>query len=391
MCRTVDQAVLLSSAFVEACGSTTQRFASVGQFRARGVARAQELFTLDPTRSAGAGAVGAALDGRDAMRHGSATGRTGRGHDDTLQDGDHRLRQDRGRPAPAVIADPDFDLAAIVSRRGVRDGVPTFRTPAELYASGTALDAVAICTPPPVRHAIAREALDAGMHVLLEKPPTPTIAELDDLAAMRRRRGGVIFTTWHSQYNAAVDEARRASPARRSPASHRLERGRAPLASRPGMDLGGRRLRRLRPRHQRAVDPDPDHARAGLRAEARTAYPVEPRYADRGLAGVCEPRSRPRTRRAAHRRIRLAPGRRSDLEHRHRHRGTATSSADRGGSRLAVNGARDRRTPMAEYEAIYRRFADLLSRRAHVDRRRSSSSPTPSWWAAGMVTAPFDT
>jgi len=32
-----------------------------------------------------------------------------------------------------------------------------------------------------VRHAYVREALDAGKHVLMEKPPTPTISELDDL------------------------------------------------------------------------------------------------------------------------------------------------------------------------------------------------------------------
>ncbi len=47
MCRSVDQSVLLSSAFVEAAGQPSERFASVGRFALRGVKRAQELFTLD--------------------------------------------------------------------------------------------------------------------------------------------------------------------------------------------------------------------------------------------------------------------------------------------------------------------------------------------------------
>ena len=111
---------------------------------------------------------------------------------------------------PVIAKDTRFELAGLVSQRGLQQaGVPTFRTPAELYAALPDLDAVAICTPPSVRHAIAREALDAGKHVLLEKPPTPTMAEMNDLTAHAAACGKVIFATWHSQYNAAVDEAKK--------------------------------------------------------------------------------------------------------------------------------------------------------------------------------------
>jgi D-galactose 1-dehydrogenase len=111
---------------------------------------------------------------------------------------------------PVIAKDARFKLAGLVSQRGLEQpGVPTFRTPAELYAALPDLDAVAICTPPSVRHAIAREALDAGKHVLLEKPPAPTMAEMNDLTAHAAARGKVIFATWHSQYNAAVDEAKK--------------------------------------------------------------------------------------------------------------------------------------------------------------------------------------
>ncbi len=47
MCRSVDQPILLSSAFTDAVTEERQRFASVGRYALRGVGRPQELFTLD--------------------------------------------------------------------------------------------------------------------------------------------------------------------------------------------------------------------------------------------------------------------------------------------------------------------------------------------------------
>ena len=110
---------------------------------------------------------------------------------------------------PVVAKNTDFDLAAVVSsREGYRD-VPHFKTPAELFRSGLKLDAVALCMPPEPRFAIARDALDAGLHVLMEKPPTPTVGELDAITAHAEKAGRILFTTWHSQYNKAVNEAQR--------------------------------------------------------------------------------------------------------------------------------------------------------------------------------------
>ncbi|HUK10370.1 MAG TPA: adenylate/guanylate cyclase domain-containing protein [Stellaceae bacterium] len=48
MCRSVDQPILISSAFASAIPRERHRFASVGRFALRGVARPQELYTLDP-------------------------------------------------------------------------------------------------------------------------------------------------------------------------------------------------------------------------------------------------------------------------------------------------------------------------------------------------------
>jgi len=110
---------------------------------------------------------------------------------------------------PVIARNPDFELAAVVSSRAVNVIVPRFGTAAELFRSGIALDAVSLCMPPEPRFAIARDAVDAGLHVLMEKPPTPTVGELDAITAHAAEKGRILFTTWHSQYNAAVDEAKR--------------------------------------------------------------------------------------------------------------------------------------------------------------------------------------
>ena len=47
MCRSLDQPLLVSSAFAGAIGELRRRFVSVGRYALRGVGRPQELFTLD--------------------------------------------------------------------------------------------------------------------------------------------------------------------------------------------------------------------------------------------------------------------------------------------------------------------------------------------------------
>ncbi len=48
MCRTVDQPLLISSAFAAALSESRNRLVSVGRYALRGVGQAQDLFTLDP-------------------------------------------------------------------------------------------------------------------------------------------------------------------------------------------------------------------------------------------------------------------------------------------------------------------------------------------------------
>jgi D-galactose 1-dehydrogenase len=110
---------------------------------------------------------------------------------------------------PVIAKSPKFELAGVSSQRGLKAGdAQAFRDYRELLRA-PGIEAVAICTPPQARHLIAREALAAGKHVMLEKPPTATLSELAELERLAAECGRVLMTTWHSQYNAGVDEAKR--------------------------------------------------------------------------------------------------------------------------------------------------------------------------------------
>jgi adenylate cyclase len=56
MSRSLEQPLLVSATFAEACGEQRARLVSVGRYALRGVERPQELFTLDlPADRLGAG------------------------------------------------------------------------------------------------------------------------------------------------------------------------------------------------------------------------------------------------------------------------------------------------------------------------------------------------
>ncbi len=114
----------------------------------------------------------------------------------------------RDQHVPALAADPAFDLAAVVTRYEPPPGLPSMRDLEELIDARPDVRAVSFCTPPQGRHALARRALEAGLDVMLEKPPGATVAEIEDLRELALARQGVLFATWHSRESAAVEPAR---------------------------------------------------------------------------------------------------------------------------------------------------------------------------------------
>ena len=108
---------------------------------------------------------------------------------------------------PNISTNPDFELTAIVSTSGSGpDHMPVYRTLDALLAQQE-IDAVVIATPALPRPAIARRALEAGLHVFLEKPPAVTLGDVEVMAAMARQHGCTLFTSWHAQANPATTQA----------------------------------------------------------------------------------------------------------------------------------------------------------------------------------------
>jgi predicted dehydrogenase len=56
-----------------------------------------------------------------------------------------------------------------------------------------ALEAVVIATPVPTHYALAKEALEAGKHVFVEKPPAMRAAEMEELVALAEERSLVLM------------------------------------------------------------------------------------------------------------------------------------------------------------------------------------------------------
>lgn len=114
----------------------------------------------------------------------------------------------RDQHVPAIAAGREFTLVATASPDGGIANIPSYPDIASLLASGLRVEAAAICTPPDVRHALAREAIEAGLHVLLEKPPAATPGAVADLISRAETAKTTLFAAWHSRFAAGVEPAR---------------------------------------------------------------------------------------------------------------------------------------------------------------------------------------
>ncbi len=117
--------------------------------------------------------------------------------------------------------DTGLRLVATADPRGGLPGVdrhyPDHRA---LLAAEPGVSAVAVASPTATHFPIARDALLAGKHVLLEKPPATTLDELLELRRIAAERGAVLFTAFHARHNPAVDLMRRILSGRRRPPEH---------------------------------------------------------------------------------------------------------------------------------------------------------------------------
>lgn len=110
---------------------------------------------------------------------------------------------------PALAASPDWELAATVSLEGSVPGVEAYTDLDEMLAARPDIPVVSLCVPPIPRYDVARTALAAGRHVMLEKPPCATLSECHALHTQAAAKGLSLYATWHSREAAAVDAAKR--------------------------------------------------------------------------------------------------------------------------------------------------------------------------------------
>jgi predicted dehydrogenase len=96
------------------------------------------------------------------------------------------------------VADPS---PAARERIALELGVATHADHRELIGR---VDAVSVATPTAAHHAVARDFLEAGAHVLVEKPITATAAEARDLIAIAARTGRVLQVGHLERFNPVI-------------------------------------------------------------------------------------------------------------------------------------------------------------------------------------------
>lgn len=96
------------------------------------------------------------------------------------------------------VADPSAKARSSVA---AELGVAAYADYRELLGH---VDAVSIVTPTPMHFEVARNFLDAGASVLVEKPMTVTVAEAESLIELARRANRVLQVGHLERFNAAV-------------------------------------------------------------------------------------------------------------------------------------------------------------------------------------------
>jgi predicted dehydrogenase len=110
---------------------------------------------------------------------------------------------------------PEFRLRCLCDRDGAQQDAFSRRFP-HVQAVGdfanvlrdSSVDAVVIATPPQSHYALARAALLAGKHVLVEKPLATSLVHARELAALAQDRGLVLMPGHTFIYSPAVNAVR---------------------------------------------------------------------------------------------------------------------------------------------------------------------------------------
>ncbi|MBI5832570.1 MAG: Gfo/Idh/MocA family oxidoreductase [Armatimonadetes bacterium] len=102
-------------------------------------------------------------------------------------------------PHTEVVALSDIDDATL-QRVGEQTGATRLYTKAADLIADADVDIVDICTPNAFHTPLAVAALEAGKHVLCEKPLAPTPADIKKMIAARDKSGKLLMTAQHFRF-----------------------------------------------------------------------------------------------------------------------------------------------------------------------------------------------
>ncbi len=107
----------------------------------------------------------------------------------------------------SVVATCDPDLSAARAVAASAGNVPAYGSAAELLADER-VAVVVVCTPPLTHAALAVEALEAGRHVLVEKPAALSKSDCEAMIAARDRSGKNAAVAFNLRHHPLIAEAR---------------------------------------------------------------------------------------------------------------------------------------------------------------------------------------
>ncbi|MDO9162765.1 MAG: Gfo/Idh/MocA family oxidoreductase [Methylococcaceae bacterium] len=103
---------------------------------------------------------------------------------------------------------PDCELVAVVDTNEIAAKTVAEKFGAQALTDYKSLlgkvDAVSIVVPTTLHHVVSRDFLNAGAHVLVEKPITVTVAEADELIAIAKEKNLILQVGHLERFNPAV-------------------------------------------------------------------------------------------------------------------------------------------------------------------------------------------
>ncbi len=110
--------------------------------------------------------------------------------------------------APFIVGNPSLELYKVTARKPEQQQILTNKYPSAIAVSTVdeiiddpLVDIVVVATSNDVHFSLTKRALEAGKHVVVEKPFTNTTAEADELIALAKQKGCVLTVHHNARFH----------------------------------------------------------------------------------------------------------------------------------------------------------------------------------------------